>query len=314
MSERTSSDPTAQVRASGGRASASRGSRHAGRVTLTTSQPASTPDPAATTAQLAAATLVCGSAVALFGFEERVVGYPMLLAGLGLAALVDRSPGRRLLRHLSLVAGSLALIGLIPLKADLSNLAILRFAVVLGLAVLVPLVVSRRLWGEDVIRFPVRTGRRWSRFEWGYLALVVLLGYLVLPVYFITSGSYTNWPAISSPDEIARLFVGVNAVGLWDELFFICTVFALLRQHFSFTQANLLQATVFVSFLWELGYQSWGPLLTTPFALLQGYIFYRTKSFLYVLVVHLSFDVIIFGVLVHAHNPGSLDVFLTSPL
>ena len=31
--------------------------------------------------------------------------------------------------------------------------------------------------------------------------------------------------------------------------------------------ANLLQAVIFVSFLWELGYQAWGPLLTFPFAL-----------------------------------------------
>ena len=28
-------------------------------------------------------------------------------------------------------------------------------------------------------------------------------------------------------------------------------------------QANILQAIIFVSFLWELGYQAWGPFLTT---------------------------------------------------
>ena len=61
---------------------------------------------------------------------------------------------------------------------------------------------------------------------------------------------------------MVRLFIGVNAVGLWDELFFICTAFALFRRHFPLWQANILQATIFVSFLWELGYQSWGPLLT----------------------------------------------------
>jgi len=283
---------------------------------MTTGTAAATPSTAevsGTPGQLLAASLVCGSAVALFGFEERAVGYPMLAVGLLTAFLVGRGGDGRLLRHLALVATSLAIIGLVPLKADLSDVAILRFAVVLGLAVLIPLVVSRHLWHEDVIRFPVRTGRPWSRFEWGYLLVVVVLGYLVLPVYFISSGAYLNWPAISTGEEITRLFVGVNAVGLWDELFFICTVFALLRQHFSFRQANVLQAVVFVSFLYELGYQSWGPLLTVPFALLQGYIFNRTKSFLYVLVVHLSFDVIIFGVLVHAHNPQWLDVFLTSP-
>jgi membrane protease YdiL (CAAX protease family) len=265
-----------------------------------------------TPAQLLAGGLVCGAAVVLFGLEEQPVGWALLVAGLVVAWFASEAGDRSLVRHLGLVATSLFLISLIPLKADLSNAAIARFAVVLSLAVLVPLLVSRYAWGEDIIRFPVRTGR-WTRFEWTYLVVVVALGYLVLPVYFISSGAYLNWPAISTPSEIARLFVGVNAVGLWDELFFICTVFALLRRHFSFWQANVLQATVFVSFLYELGYQSWGPLLTIPFALLQGYIFQRTKSFLYVLAVHLSFDVIIFGVLVHAHNPGWLDVFVTAP-
>ncbi len=82
-------------------------------------------------------------------------------------------------------------------------------------------------------------------------------GWLILPFYFITSGVYMNWPVVDTPDLIARLFVGVGAVGIWDELFFICTVFALLRRHFPDWQANILQAIVFVSFLWELGYQAW---------------------------------------------------------
>ena len=60
----------------------------------------------------------------------------------------------------------------------------------------------------------------------------------------------------------------------------------------------MLQSVVFVSFLWELGYQSWGPALTIPFALLQGFIFQRTRSLAYVVIVHLSFDAIIFMILV----------------
>ena len=65
-----------------------------------------------------------------------------------------------------------------------------------------------------------------------------------------------------------------------------------------------------VSFLWELGYREWGPLLTIPFALLQGFIFMRTHSLAYVVTVHLLFDAVVFAVLVHAHNPGLLPIFL----
>jgi membrane protease YdiL (CAAX protease family) len=259
--------------------------------------------------RLLAAGLVCGAAVALYGFLQRPVGYGMLAAGIGLAWTVDRY----LCRHLALVATSLVIISTMSLAADLTNAGMTRFAVVLALALAVPFVVLRGGFKEAVIAFPWRTGRRWSRFEYTYLGVVVALGYLVLPPYFIGSGAYRNWPTVIERGEIARLFLGVNAVGLWDELFFICTVFALLRRHFSFGAANVLQAVVFVSFLWELGYRSWGPALTIPFALLQGYIFARTRSLTYVVTVHLSFDLIIFMILVHAHTPTLFDVFVTAP-
>ena len=252
---------------------------------------------------LVPAVLVCGAAVLLFGFLLPLAGYAMLLAGLVAAWLTDRS-GRtsRLLPDLFLIALGQAIISTISLEADISYPAMLRFAVVLGAAVAVPYVISRYWYGDRVIRFPWRTGRRWTRTQWIYLVAVSVTGWLVLPFYFITSGVYQNWPTVTEPDEIARLFVGVNAVGTWDELFFICTVFALLRRHFPTWQANLLQTVVFVSFLWELGYQSWGPLLTIPFALIQGYTFKLTKSLTYVLVVHLIFDAVVFCVIVYAHT------------
>lgn len=259
--------------------------------------------------RLLAAALVSVSAIALFGVQERLIGYALIVAGLVVAAVVDRA----LFRHLLLIATGLVIISTMSLEADLSNAAMVRFAITLTAAVALPYAISRLLYREDIIRFPVGTGNRWSRFEYSYLALVVIAGYLILPVYFLGSGAYLNWPDVSGSNEIIRLFIGVNAVGLWDELFFVCTVFALLRHHFSFWQANVLQSVVFVSFLWELGYRGWGPLLTVPFALLQGYIFQRTRSLPYVVTVHLTFDVIIFGILVHAYNPGLADVFVTDP-
>src|SRR5699024_11750874 len=81
-------------------------------------------------------------------------------------------------------------------------------------------------------------------------------------------------------------------------------------RHFPVWAANLLQATIFVSFLWELGYREWGPFLTAPFALLQGWIFTKTGSLTYVLIVHLLFDVVVFASIVHAHNPTWIPIFL----
>lgn len=249
------------------------------------------------------AVIVCSAAILLFGFQLKLPGYALLVVGVVIAWFVDRS-GRteRLAPDLALIAIGQAIISTMSLEADISFPSMVRFTVVLGLAVVVPYVISRYVYGDRVIRFPWRTGRRWNRTQWLYLIFVTLAAWLILPFYFITSGVYTNWPTVTEPGEIARLFVGVNAVGTWDELFFICTVFALLRRHFPTWQANLLQSIVFVSFLWELGYQAWGPLLTIPFALIQGYTFKLTKSLTYVLVVHLIFDAVVFAVIVYAHN------------
>ena len=47
--------------------------------------------------------------------------------------------------------------------------------------------------------FPWRTGKRWSMFEYTYLAIVLVLGYLLLPAYFIGSGACRNWPVVTKP-------------------------------------------------------------------------------------------------------------------
>lgn len=255
------------------------------------------------------AVLVSGAAVLLFAVHVRPLGYVPLVVGVALGFVADRTLGRSLL----LIAAGQAIISTISLEADLSNAGMARFTVALSLAVLVPFVTSRWLFREDVIRFPMRTGEPWGRVAWIYLAWVVVAGYLILPFYFLSSGAYQNWPPVETTNEILRLFVGVNAVGTWDELFFICTVFALYKRHFPLWQANILQAMVFASFLWELGYRSWGPALTIPFALIQGFTFAKTKSFAYVLVVHLLFDVVVFMSLVHGHRPDLFDVFITAP-
>lgn len=277
------------------------------------------------------ALLICLAAPAFFVARIPWLGWVLLAAGMLVAWLVrsrtdaeadatrrsavpagaaSDMPAMRtpsLVRDLSLITVGMLIVSVIDLKAELDNLAFLRFTLALGGAVAVPYLISRFVYRDYAIRFPWRGGGRWTAFQWSWLIGVLVLGWLILPFYFITSGVYMNWPVVDTPDLIARLFVGVGAVGIWDELFFICTVFALLRRHFPDWQANILQAIVFVSFLWELGYQAWGPLLTIPFALVQAYIFKRTRSLGYVVTVHLLFDAVVFAVLVHAHNPGLLD-------
>ncbi len=256
--------------------------------------------------KLLPAILLSASGVLLFGFEHDS-GYVVLALSLLGSAFIDRM----LLRDLGLIAIGLVIISMVPLNADLSIGHMVQMGTALALAVVVPFLLSRFWFRERIIRFPVATGRKWSLTAKLYLVGVVALGYFILPVYLISTGVYQNWPdASSDPTIFWRLFFGVNAVGIWDELFFVCTAFTLLRSHFPDWQANILQAVIFCSFLWEIGYEAWGPLLTFPFAMLQGYTFKLTKSLTYVVSVHLLFDLVLFLALVHAHNRDWLPIFI----
>ncbi|MFC8303305.1 CPBP family intramembrane glutamic endopeptidase [Specibacter sp. NPDC057265] len=264
------------------------------------------PSHAAVGAKLVPALLLSASGLLLFGVGNDPAGYSLLALSVLTAVFVEQA----LARHLGLIGLGMLIISLVPLNADLSMAHMALMGGALACAVLVPWLLSR--WGtqERIIRFPVNTGRKWPLAAKLYLLGVVALGYFILPVYLIGTGVYQNWPDASDPTIFWRLFLGVNAVGIWDELFFICTTFTLLRQHFPDWLANLLQAVIFSSFLWEIGYQAWGPLLTFPFALLQGYTFKLTKSLSYVVSVHLIFDFVLFLALVHAHNPDWLPIFV----
>ncbi|WP_325208855.1 MULTISPECIES: CPBP family intramembrane glutamic endopeptidase [unclassified Salinibacterium] len=262
--------------------------------------------PTAYARKLLPTALVSVSALLLFGIQTPF-GYATLAVGLLLAMGIDR----QLLKHLALIAAGLLIISTVPLNADLSLGHMAAMGAALALAVIVPWVIDRYIYRERIIRFPMFTGQKWSLAAKLYLPGVVILGYLILPVYLISTDVYQNWPDASSDTTIFwRLFVGVNAVGIWDELFFICTCFTLLLRHFPVWIANVLTAVMFSSFLWEIGYEAWGPLLTFPFALLQGYTFRLTKSFTYVVSVHLLFDLVLFLALVHAHDRSFLPIFI----
>lgn len=276
---------------------------------LPVSDPEATPArsaPRPTATKVLPALGVSLSALLVFGLQLRWQGLVLLGLSVLTAYLVDRG----LFRDLALVGLGIAIVSTTSVEADISWPMFFRLGLVLGAAVAVPVAVDRLVYRRRAIRFPWIAGRRWTRLQWSYVVAVPVLGWLILPFYFIRSGAYQNWPPIQTPSEFGRFFVGVNAVGLWDELFFICVCFVLLRRHFPVWLANVLQATIFVSFLWELGYREWGPLLTVPFALLQGWIFTRTRSLGYVVLIHLLFDAVVFLAIVHAHDPTVFPIFL----
>jgi hypothetical protein len=208
---------------------------HAGQVT-TAAAGTEVEAPPRFTWALAPAFGVSFAAFLLFGIQHEPSGYAVLAISVILGFVVDRDLGRSLL----LIGFGIGMIGTISLAADISYGHMALMGGVLLVAVVVPYVVDRFVFKRHIVRFPIKTGRRWTTGERWWVVTVVGLAWLILPFYFITSGTYLNWPAVSEPSELIRLFIAVNAVGLWDELFFICTAFALLRHHFRMWQANVL--------------------------------------------------------------------------
>lgn len=215
--------------------------------------------------------------------------------------------------HILLLAGALALLGLVPINTDITYSHMLVMGSVLVATVVLPFTVTTHGFKERIITFPFRFGRKWRRREIFYVFFAGLVAYLVLPFYLAGTGSYLNWDVVLDTSHIVRLFIGTNALGIWDELFFVGVCLALLRQHVPFVWANVAQATLWTAFLYELGFRGWGPFAIFFFALSQGYIFKKSKSLLYIITVHLTLDFVLFLVLVHLHHPEYLRIFITSP-
>lgn len=255
--------------------------------------------------------LLCTAAPFLLAIPSyKWLGWLLLLWALLTSAIYYKS---RFGRHMLLLAGMIALLGLIPINTDISYGHMLSMGSVLIATVALPYLMSRYVLRDKVIAFPFKFGRKWRRREIAYIFVAALTSYLLMPYYLATTGSYLNWSADLELSKVIRLFLGTNALGIWDELFFVGICLALLKQHLPFLWANVIQAALWTTFLYELGFRGWGPPLIFLFALSQGYIFNRSKSLLYIITVHLTIDFILFLTLLHLHNPHILRIFITSP-
>lgn len=268
-------------------------------------------EPAPTIRYIVAALIALSTPPLLAIPELKWLGWALL----GLATIpAVMTYNTRFGRHMVLLVGGLVLLGLVPIDTTITFSHIAVMGSVLALTIVVPYFVARDWFKERLlITFPFRTGRKWYRKEIGYVIFAGVASYFILPFYLGTTGSYLNWGVELETGYIIRLFMGTNALGIWDELFFVGICLALLRQHMPFWFANIAQATMWTAFLYELGFRGWGPFAIFFFALSQGLIFKNTKSVLYIITVHLTLDFVLFLVLIHLNHPEYLRIFITSP-
>lgn len=250
--------------------------------------------------------LLVFAALNLLALHNLALGWGSLGLGLISLLLTDRA----FQKHLLLIYASVAILGIIPINTSIDPLHIFTMGSALLLAIAIPFLVTRYVYKQKVIRYQWLHGG-WTRWHYSYILLVLVLGYLILPFWMQNTGHYMNWTVDTSPLQLFVLFLGTNGLGIWDELFFIITVLALLRRHIPFRWANVVQACLFTIFLYELGFRGWAPLAIFPFALLQGYIFKKSESLLYIIAVHLTLDLVLYLALINAHHPHLINIFIT---
>ena len=178
----------------------------------------------------------------------------------------------------------------------------------LGLGILLVPALLAKYWLKESLDYSWFRGR-WSLKMWLWIPLGFVLAYSFLWAYFNhwTPTLHHSWPLpLEGPraEALWRLFWGCNFVGVWDELAFINFVFVLLSRHFRFFEANLAQAFFFTSFLHEMAFVGWGPLVIFAFALIQGLTYRRTASLFYIVVLHLMIDSVLFYMIANRWYPG----------
>ena len=100
-----------------------------------------------------------------------------------------------------------------------------------------------------------------------------------------------------------RLFIGINLVGIWDELFFVNTCYALLRSLFKYPLANAVQAVIYTAVLYDMAFIGCGIFVVYFFALTQGAMFEKSEALLWVLIVHLIVDYFLVAFIVQTYYP-----------
>ncbi len=253
--------------------------------------------------RLSALVAFCAATVLLIPLEIPLAGVPAWVLA---AYLCLREGDRRFTRRMLVLLGAVAVLGVAPINTDTSTPHFTLLASIFLAVILIPYLILKRT-DPGVIRYQLFP----TRFRWldlFYVAISIPLAWGAFELYFkvVSPEVPFNWAL--PPDPVAeqtwRLFAGINGVGIWDELFFVNTVFAVLRSIFPFRIANLGQAVVYTAVLYDMAFTGLGPFLIYVFALTQGSMFEESENLLYVLIVHLIVDYFLLAGILHAYYPG----------
>ena len=245
----------------------------------------------------------CVATAVLIGMESLPVGGVLLLLCL---ALVLRDKDAAYKRKLGVLLGCSLILGLTNINTDLANRNFTMVGTAFFLVIAFPAAVLGRT-DPATIRYRLFP-RKFRWLDIFYVAISFPLAYAIIKFYFgYNDYMPTQWylPPVEDSEQIWRLFVGINCVGIWDELFFVNTVFAVLRSTYSLPVANAAQAVVYTSVLYNMAFTGLGVFIVYIFALTQGSMFEESESLIYVILVHLIVDAFLFTAIVAHYYPDT---------
>ncbi len=253
--------------------------------------------------RLAALAAFCVAAVLLIPLERWIPGAAVWLASAALV-LTDREPAFR--RRMGVLLAAIAILAAAPINTDTSTRHFITLGIPFLLVIAGPALVLGRT-DPGAIRFRILP----PRFRWLdvlYVVISIPLAWLAFELYFKVANPWmpTQWhlPLAPDPEASWRLFAGINCVGIWDELFFVNTVFAVLRTVFPFRVANAAQAVIYAAVLNDMAFAGIGPVLVYLFALTQGSMYEESEGLLYVLAVHVIVDVFLLSAIFNHYYAG----------
>lgn len=252
--------------------------------------------------------LFCTSVVLLVPLKFHIAGLIFWLAGIATVIMVRDPAFRRRMGLLYVLASVLAVA---PINTDRSNMHFLALGIPFAFVAFVPTMALSQT-DPGVIDWRLLP-RKFSWRDIIYTVISLPLAWGIINWYFFHANPElpTHWPmpAEYSSEAFWRLFIGINCVGIWDEIFFINTVFAIVRSLFPFRIANAAQAVVYTSVLYAMAFTGVGPVVVYVFALTQGFMYERSRCLLYVLIVHIIVDAVLVAAIMKYHYPGMVVGF-----
>lgn len=240
---------------------------------------------------LAAITLLVVGYVQLTAFMQPI-GWLCLI--IGAAITLTRNKSERRYYFLILVGAIIMVLTPINTATDLLHLIVMSSGMALALAI--PYVISHRIFRDPLIKFGL-SFRRWTKLETTTVLFIISTTAICLYLYFMTSSAHESWP-LETPNDIAIVFISIMLIGLWEEFFFIASVLAVFKRYLPFVWANLLQAAMFSSFLYQFGFRGWIVPFTFIYALYQGFVYQRFNNLTLNVVIHVVVDLLVFAVLI----------------